>query len=162
MAAAFREEGLGLMLDIVPNHMGIGGDSNPLWLDVLEWGRESRFAGWFDIDWAAPGLDGRLLLPVLGEAYGLALEGGALELRRDAGGFAVWAHAATGCRFRRAATPVSCARGAPRILPKRRRRWMARQPMTRAGRRLRRGSRPRQRRGLQRRPSAATPPRWTG
>ena len=92
MAAAFRRNGLGLILDIVPNHMGIGGDSNRYWLDVLEWGREGRFVGWFDIDWAAPGLDGRLLLPVLGEAYGLALEGGALELRRDAGGFAVWAH----------------------------------------------------------------------
>ena len=44
MAAAFRRHGLGLILDIVPNHMGIGGDSNRYWLDVLRWGPHSRYA----------------------------------------------------------------------------------------------------------------------
>ena len=44
MAAAFRRHGLGLILDIVPNHMGIGGDSNRYWLDVLRWGPDSRYA----------------------------------------------------------------------------------------------------------------------
>ena len=78
MAAAFRAEGLGILLDIVPNHMGIGGASNDFWLDVLAWGRESRFAGWFDIDWEAGG--GKLLVPVLGEPYRQALAAGALEL----------------------------------------------------------------------------------
>jgi (1->4)-alpha-D-glucan 1-alpha-D-glucosylmutase len=98
MAAAFRAEGLGLVLDVVPNHMGIGGEANAFWLDVLEWGRRSRFASWFDIDWesAAPGLAGKVLVPVLGEPYGVALAEGALELRFDAeaGSFAVWAHGA--------------------------------------------------------------------
>ncbi len=52
MIDAFQREGLGVILDIVPNHMGVGGADNPFWLDVLEWGPESRYAGWFDIDWA--------------------------------------------------------------------------------------------------------------
>lgn len=90
MAAAFRAEGLGIVLDIVPNHMGIGGDTNAYWLDVLANGPESRFATWFDIDWDAGG--GRVVLPVLREGYGAALDAGALELRPDGAGFAVWAH----------------------------------------------------------------------
>ena len=96
MAAAFRRHGLGLILDIVPNHMGIGGDSNRYWLDVLRWGPQSRFARWFDIDWNAadPRLRGKVLVPILGESYRKALAGGALELRFDPieGSFAVWAH----------------------------------------------------------------------
>jgi (1->4)-alpha-D-glucan 1-alpha-D-glucosylmutase len=52
MAAAFRENGLGQILDFVPNHMGVGGADNPWWLDVLEWGPESEYAGWFDIEQA--------------------------------------------------------------------------------------------------------------
>lgn len=94
MAAAFRAHGLGLILDIVPNHMGVWGDANRFWLDVLAWGPESRHARLFDIDWHSPcpGLAGRILAPVLGSAYGAALLGGVLELRFDATGFAVWAH----------------------------------------------------------------------
>ena len=53
MIEAFRREGLGRILDIVPNHMGVWGADNPLWLDVLEWGPQSQYAGWFDIDWSA-------------------------------------------------------------------------------------------------------------
>ncbi|MBB5224125.1 (1-_4)-alpha-D-glucan 1-alpha-D-glucosylmutase [Amaricoccus macauensis] len=90
MVAAFRTEGLGIVLDIVPNHMGIGGAANHYWLDVLANGPESRFARWFDIDWQACG--GRVILPVLGEGYGAALTSGALDLRADGDGFAVWAH----------------------------------------------------------------------
>ena len=59
MIDAFRREGLGRILDIVPNHMGVWGADNPLWLDVLEWGPYSQYAGWFDIDWSAQ--DGKLL-----------------------------------------------------------------------------------------------------
>ncbi len=96
MARAFRANGLGLILDIVPNHMGVVGDANAYWQDVLEWGPRSRFASWFDIDWNAPhpGLAGKVLMPVLGESYGAALAAGALVLRFDAdeGRFAVWAH----------------------------------------------------------------------
>jgi (1->4)-alpha-D-glucan 1-alpha-D-glucosylmutase len=59
-----RELGMGLVLDIVPNHVAAHAD-NPWWWDVLRHGRESRYATWFDIDWDAPGCDGRLWLPVL-------------------------------------------------------------------------------------------------
>lgn len=96
MIAAVRDAGLGLILDIVPNHMGIGGASNRFWLDVLEWGEASRFASWFDIDWNSdrPGLAGKVLVPFLGAHYGEALAAGALELRFDRveGAFAIWAH----------------------------------------------------------------------
>ncbi len=96
MAAAFRAEGLGLILDVVPNHMGVGGSSNRFWLSVLEWGPESPYAPWFDINWAStwPGLAGKLLVPFLGGQYGDVLAEGGLALRFDPGegSFAVWAH----------------------------------------------------------------------
>jgi (1->4)-alpha-D-glucan 1-alpha-D-glucosylmutase len=96
MSAAFRANGLGLILDIVPNHMGIGGAANRFWLSVLEWGEASPFARWFDIDWASPypGLAGKVLVPFLGGQYGDILADGGLELRFDPadGSFAVWAH----------------------------------------------------------------------
>src|SRR5207237_8494304 len=50
MADAIHAAGMGLVVDIVPNHMGIGAD-NAWWQDVLRWGRASRFAHYFDIDW---------------------------------------------------------------------------------------------------------------
>ncbi len=96
MVAAFRENGLGQVLDFVPNHMGVGGADNPWWLDVLEWGPDSDYAGWFDIDWDPDRryLHGKLLIPFLGDQYGAVLEAGQLELRFDAeaGEFAVWAY----------------------------------------------------------------------
>jgi len=95
MVAAFRENGLRQLLDFVPNHMGVGGSDNPLWLDVLEWGPESGYAGWFDIDWRAsrPSPE-KLLVPFLGNQYGIELYGGNLKLRfdQDEGSFAVWAY----------------------------------------------------------------------
>src|SRR5579872_2180432 len=51
MIAVLDRHGIGRILDFVPNHMGVGGSENPLWLDALEWGRDSNYAGWFDIDW---------------------------------------------------------------------------------------------------------------
>jgi (1->4)-alpha-D-glucan 1-alpha-D-glucosylmutase len=91
MIEAFRRQGLGRILDIVPNHMGVWGADNPLWLDVLEWGPYSQYAGWFDIDWPAQG--GKLLAPVLGAQYGEELRSGKLKLRFESdGGFAVWAY----------------------------------------------------------------------
>ena len=91
MIEAFRREGLGRILDIVPNHMGVWGADNPLWLDVLEWGPYSQYAGWFDIDWSAQ--DGKLLAPVLGAQYGEELRSGKLKLHFEAdGSFAVWAY----------------------------------------------------------------------
>ena len=94
MIHAFRREGLQRILDFVPNHMGVGGADNPLWLDVLEWGPESRYAGWFDIDWSAHDGAGqnKLLAPVLGEQYGEALRTGKLCLKFDDGAFAIWAY----------------------------------------------------------------------
>ena len=94
MIQAFRQEGVQRILDFVPNHMGVGGADNPLWLDVLEWGPESRYAGWFDIDWSAHdgAGEGKLLAPVLGEQYGEALRTGKLQLKFDDGAFAVWAY----------------------------------------------------------------------
>ncbi len=96
MHEAFARAGLGQILDFVPNHMGVGGADNPLWLTVLEWGPDSPFSGWFDIDWepAARYLTEKLLVPVLDDQYGAALEDGKLQLKFDAasGEFAVWAY----------------------------------------------------------------------
>jgi glycogen operon protein len=77
-----REHGLGLLVDWVPNHMGIESEQNRLWDDVLENGPYSRFAHFFDIHWQPPreDLHGRVLLPILGERYGTVLERGELSL----------------------------------------------------------------------------------
>jgi (1->4)-alpha-D-glucan 1-alpha-D-glucosylmutase len=84
--AALEEHGMGQMLDIVPNHMGVGGDDNPWWLDVLENGQASDYAAFFDIDWlpAKPELRGKVLLPLLEDHYGSAIERGLLRLEFDA------------------------------------------------------------------------------
>jgi (1->4)-alpha-D-glucan 1-alpha-D-glucosylmutase len=96
MVTALRDAGMRQILDFVPNHMGVGGADNALWLDVLEWGPDSDYAGWFDIDWDPDYryLRGKLLMPFLGEQYGVALRAGDLRLRFDesAGDFAVWAY----------------------------------------------------------------------
>jgi (1->4)-alpha-D-glucan 1-alpha-D-glucosylmutase len=91
MIDAFRREELGRILDVVPNHMGVWGADNPLWLDVLEWGPQSQYAGWFDIDW--PAQQGKLLAPVLGAQYGEELRRGKLRLKFECdGSFAIWAY----------------------------------------------------------------------
>jgi len=80
---ALRGFGLGLIVDIVPNHMAVGASENPWWADVLRHGRHSRYAEFFDIDWDSTqaGLRGRVLAPFLGKAYGEALMDGELRLR---------------------------------------------------------------------------------
>jgi (1->4)-alpha-D-glucan 1-alpha-D-glucosylmutase len=93
MVQSLRDHGLGLILDIVPNHMGIGGADNVFWDSVLEWGQDSPYAHWFDIDWNAQGLAGKVLFPFLGKPYATALTDGDLVLRLDnSGRLAVWAH----------------------------------------------------------------------
>lgn len=71
-ANTVREMGMGLILDMVPNHMGVLGADNPWWTDVLENGQASAYARHFDIDWhpVNADLEGKVLLPVLGEHYG--------------------------------------------------------------------------------------------
>ena len=73
---------MGLILDMVPNHVGIAGGANPWWRDVLRYGRASKYASYFDIDWEAqPQMSaGVLVYPVLGEPFGEALESGELRL----------------------------------------------------------------------------------
>lgn len=77
--------GMGQIVDIVPNHMGVGGDDNSWWLDVLENGQSSIYAAYFDIDWhpANPALHNKILLPFLGDHYGSVLENGELRLEFD-------------------------------------------------------------------------------
>ncbi len=84
--AALREHGMGLLLDTVPNHMGVGNQS-VWWQDVLENGRASEFSGFFDIDWEPlkPDMQNRLLLPILGCQYGEALESRQIQVRFEEG-----------------------------------------------------------------------------
>jgi (1->4)-alpha-D-glucan 1-alpha-D-glucosylmutase len=90
-AAALRAHGLGLLLDVVPNHMGIAGNRNPWWFDVLENGPSSHYAPFFDIDWkpVKRELADKVLLPVLGAQYGAVLDGGQLRLELRDGGFVI-------------------------------------------------------------------------
>jgi (1->4)-alpha-D-glucan 1-alpha-D-glucosylmutase len=94
LSAALKQNDLGLILDFVPNHMGVGHADNAWWLDVLEWGQRSPYAASFDIDWEAiphrrhPGV----LAPILARPYGEVLQSGELALKYDAtaGSFAAW------------------------------------------------------------------------
>jgi (1->4)-alpha-D-glucan 1-alpha-D-glucosylmutase len=81
-----REHNMGLILDIVSNHMAVGGSDNPWWLDLLEWGRLSPYGEFFDIQWHSPDplMEGQLLLPFLGSDYGVALQEGTLKLHFNA------------------------------------------------------------------------------
>ncbi len=85
LAAGLRERGMGLILDIVPNHMATSYENN-WWRQVLEGGNSSPYADYFDIDWqsADPVLQGKVLAPFLGQSYGEALVSGDLKLRVDA------------------------------------------------------------------------------
>lgn len=91
-----RQHEMGLILDIVPNHMAVGGAGNRWWEDVLAWGRESSFARFFDIAWDDMGAStkGRLILPFLDRPYGQALADGLLRLEhdRESGFFFVYHH----------------------------------------------------------------------
>ena len=94
MSDALKGAGLGLILDFVPNHMGIGQSDNTWWLDVLEWGQRSPHAASFDIAWDLLPYrhSGGVLLPVLGKPYGDALHDGEIRLKYDpeGGSFAAW------------------------------------------------------------------------
>jgi isoamylase len=79
---SLRERGMGLLLDWVPNHMGVAVGQNRWWDDVLEHGKSSLFADHFDIDWRPlrEDLADRVLLPMLGDQYGRVLEAGELKI----------------------------------------------------------------------------------
>src|SRR6478752_1502815 len=85
LATAARNAGMGILLDVVPNHMGINDPGNVWWLDVLENGEGSYFADFFDIEWHPPaaGLQDKILLPFLGEPFGRVLENGDLKVVYD-------------------------------------------------------------------------------
>ena len=92
LCQALRAHGMGQVLDIVPNHMGIAGKDNQWWHDVLENGPSSPYAGFFDIAWyASPHgeMHERVLLPILGTSYGQALESQHIRLLYTAGTFTV-------------------------------------------------------------------------
>jgi (1->4)-alpha-D-glucan 1-alpha-D-glucosylmutase len=86
-----RAHGMGHILDLVPNHMGIAHSANPWWQDVLENGESSRYAEVFDIDWSPlkHELEHRVLLPVLGDTYGAVLERQEIVLEYADGAFRV-------------------------------------------------------------------------
>src|ERR1700733_363606 len=94
LSATLQQHDLGLILDFVPNHVGVHFADNPWWLDVLEWGEASPHAVSFDIDWELLPYRARggVLLPIIGSSYGEALEKGEIELRYDAseGSFSAW------------------------------------------------------------------------
>jgi (1->4)-alpha-D-glucan 1-alpha-D-glucosylmutase len=94
LQAALGSAELGMVVDIVPNHMAIGGPENRWWWDVLENGPSSRFASYFDVEWDPPEahLRNLVLLPVLGDHYGVVLENRELRLVRDGGWFAITYH----------------------------------------------------------------------
>jgi (1->4)-alpha-D-glucan 1-alpha-D-glucosylmutase len=91
---ALQQRDLGLILDFVPNHVGVHYADNPWWLDVLEWGPASPHAVSFDIDWEQLPYRARggVLLPIIGSSYGQALETGEIDLRYDPeeGSFSAW------------------------------------------------------------------------
>ncbi len=108
LSRAAVEHGLGLLVDLVPNHMGIGPE-NAWWEDVLENGPSSVYAHHFDVDWhpVKDELENKILVPVLGDQYGAVLERGELRLVREGGAF--WL-----CYFEHR-FPIS-PRSVPRIL----------------------------------------------
>ena len=90
--AALDRHNMAHIVDMVPNHMGVGSD-NTWWMDVLENGQASLYADYFDINWdpQQPELKGRVLLPILGDHYGSVLEGGQLRLdfKKEKGAFSI-------------------------------------------------------------------------
>jgi (1->4)-alpha-D-glucan 1-alpha-D-glucosylmutase len=94
LSAVLKQNDIGLILDFVPNHVGVHFADNPWWLDVLEWGQASPHAVSFDIDWDTLPYRARggVLLPIIGSSYGQALDNGEIELKYDSaeGSFSAW------------------------------------------------------------------------
>ncbi len=90
LVAALKAEGLGVILDIVPNHLAVGHGDNAWWLDMLAKGQASEYAPVFDVDWDA--YDGKVYLPFLGTSYDEALTSGDLKVEHVDGRWAVVAY----------------------------------------------------------------------
>jgi (1->4)-alpha-D-glucan 1-alpha-D-glucosylmutase len=91
LVQAAHAAGMGILLDIVPNHMSIAGTANQWWFDVLENGPSSYYAHYFDVDWTVG--DDRVLLPILGDRYGRAIQNGVIRIvELTKGRLAVRAH----------------------------------------------------------------------
>jgi (1->4)-alpha-D-glucan 1-alpha-D-glucosylmutase len=90
LQSGLMKRGMGLLLDIVPNHMAACSE-NRWWMDVLENGAQSAFASYFDIEWEPPSrhLTGKVLLPILGQPFGDALDQGQIQLTFQEGRFLV-------------------------------------------------------------------------
>ncbi|MEP7153620.1 MAG: malto-oligosyltrehalose synthase, partial [Nitrospira sp.] len=90
-AGALKQHDMGLLIDVVPNHMGISTTENRWWWDVLEHGPSSKYATAFDIDWSPlkRELEDKVLLPILGEQYGTVLENQEIRLVYEGGGFVI-------------------------------------------------------------------------
>ncbi|KAF3361657.1 Maltooligosyl trehalose synthase [Chlamydiales bacterium STE3] len=91
LAEKLQAHGMSLIADIVPNHMYIGQSSNKWWLDVLEKGRDSPFADYFDITWdsAKPSNHHKVLIPALDRPYGQALENQIIQILFQDGSFVI-------------------------------------------------------------------------
>ncbi len=90
---ALARHAMSQVIDIVPNHMGVLGSDNPAWLNLIEWGQQSPYAHWFDIDWRTSPHQ-KILVPILDAQPGQALRNGDLKIRfdRTEGSFAFWAY----------------------------------------------------------------------
>lgn len=91
-ADALAQRQMGILLDIVPNHMAVVGNENLWWNDILENGPSSPYSGYFDIAWTASTrteLLGRILIPILGEPYAKVLEAQQLKLVFEGGAFTI-------------------------------------------------------------------------
>src|SRR5580765_6640055 len=91
---SLRDHGMGHILDVVPNHMGIAKSANPWWTDVLENGPSSKYARFFDIEWRPikDELADKILIPILGDQYGAVLERQELQLAYGDGAFCLRCH----------------------------------------------------------------------
>lgn len=94
LVEAATAAGLGIVLDLVPNHMAVSLPANRWFWDVLEHGPASRHAAYFDVDWDPPESSTRnkVLLPILGDHYGRELEAGTVEVTRDGSAIRVRYH----------------------------------------------------------------------
>ena len=79
LSADLHARGMGIVLDIVPNHMGIG-QENTYWDDVLAHGERSRYASWFDVDWKRGHPSGKVVLPVLNDDLDRVIDRGELAV----------------------------------------------------------------------------------